>query len=96
MNINDLVEGLGEALTMDNFHAPQVEIVEVSIPIIPTWLKWFCRIGALALVVFIIRDFIKTSENKKRLREIELLKLLNDEITASKIVAENKLDYYGL
>jgi hypothetical protein len=92
MSINDLKE----ALTMDSPHVPQIEIVEVPIPIIPTWLKWACGIGSLFLVIFLVRDFIKTAENKKRLKEIELLKMFNDNVTASKIEAEDKLDYYGL
>jgi hypothetical protein len=90
MNIKDF----GEVLTIDTPHVPQIEIVEVSV--IPTWLKWVCGLGALALLFFVIRDFIKTAESNKRLKEFERLRLLNDEIIASKIVAEVKLNYYGL
>jgi hypothetical protein len=92
MNINDF----GEVLTIDTPYVPQIEIVEVPTPIIPTWLKWLCGAGLLTLAILIVRDFLKTAENKKRLKEIESLKMFNDKITASKIEAEDKLDYYGL
>jgi hypothetical protein len=94
MNIKDF----GEVLTIDTPYVPQIEIVEVPIstPVIPTWFKWVCRGGLLVLVVLIVRDFLKTAESKKRLKEIELLKMFNDKVTASKTEAEDKLDYYGL
>lgn len=90
MNIKDF----GEVLTIDTPHVPQIEIVEVSV--IPTWFKWVCWTGLFALAILIVRDFFKTTESKKRLKEIEWLKMFNDKITASKIEAEDKLDYYGL
>ena len=96
MTIDDLIEGRIEGLTMDNFPAPQVETVEVPIFIIPTWLKWVCGLGILALLFFLIRNFIKTVVIQKHLKEIEQLKLFNNAIIASKIVAEEKLNYYGL
>jgi hypothetical protein len=96
MTIDDLIEGRIEGLTMDNFPAPQVETVEVPIFIIPTWIKWVCRGGLLVLVILLVRDFLKTAESKKRLKEIELLKMFNDNVTASKIEAEDKLAHYGL
>ena len=55
MTIDDLIEGRIEGLTMDNFPAPQVETVEVPIFIIPTWIKWVCGLGILALLFFLIR-----------------------------------------
>ena len=76
MTIDDLIEGRIEGLTMDNFPAPQVETVEVPIFIIPTWIKWVCGLGILALLFFLIRDFIKTVVIQKHLKEIEQLKSL--------------------
>lgn len=94
MNIKDF----GEVLTIDTPHVPQIEIVEVPIPtpVIPTWFKWGCGAGLLALAILLVRDYFKTLESKKRLKEIELLKMFNDNVTASKIEAEDKLAHYGL
>jgi hypothetical protein len=96
MTVNDLVEGLVEGLTMDNFHTPQVQTVEIAIPKIPTWFKLLLVAVGVFFIILAVRYYSKLAESKKRLAEIERLRLLNDKNTTAKVEAEEKLDYYGL
>ena len=95
MTINDFIENF-EALTMDSLDAPQVKIVEVSVPKIPNWVKFAFIAVVISLVVIGVNYYVKLAENRKRLAEIERLRLVNGRISASKAVAEEKLNHYGL
>jgi hypothetical protein len=96
MTINDLVEGLVEGLTMDNFHTPQVETVEIHIPKIPVWVKCLFVTVMVFLIILIVRHYNKLAESKKRLAEIERLRLINEEIEAINTKRKKQLDRYGL
>lgn len=96
MTVNDLLEGAVEGLTMKNFHAPQVQTVEVSVLKIPDWVKFALVAVVISLVVIGVSYYIKLAENRKRRAEIERLRLINAKIAASKVAVEAKLDYYGL
>ena len=96
MTVNDLLEGVVEGLTMKNFHASQVQTVEVPVLKVPNWVKFALVAVVISLVVLGISHYVKLAENKKRRAEIERLRLVNAEIAASKTTAEDKLDYYGL
>jgi hypothetical protein len=95
MTINDFIENF-QALTMDSLDVPQVQIVEVSVPKIPNWFRFALVAVVISLVVIGVSYYTKLAENRKRLAEIERLRLINAKIAASKVAAEEKLDYYGL
>lgn len=87
------IENLFEALTPENFHTSRPTI-EVAVPTIPTWLKWFAVVVTLGLIIVIARAFSKAKEEKQNQAEIKRLNLLNQELLASKTVLNERLSRY--
>lgn len=87
------IENLFEALTPENFHTSRPTI-EVVVPTIPTWLKWFAVIVTLGLIIVVARAFSKAKKEKQNQAEINRLNLVNQELVASKTALDERLSRY--
>lgn len=87
------IENLFKALTPENFHTSRPTI-EVAVPTIPTWLKWFAVIVSLGLIIVVARAFNKAKKDKQNQAEINRLNSLNQELVASKTALDERLSRY--